>query len=239
MRARHLLTNDEIAIIKNYKGNKPFLPVVWALEEVKLVTAPKPDDDVAVKNKATAVNGAFRAEGFAFRGHCGQITNWLRNPVPFPYFSFLYMLLLIDLVLVSLGLVSLSFGNVLTVVSYVAVLAAFLGLKAVAIKMSDPFGEDEIDFNIEGMLTVAYENALACLTDRRKPIGNTANALYNPIADSSGYDGKIISTGLTRTAGRMEKIASKYGDEDCESIADDLITKPKPSRRNGASEELV
>ena len=48
--------------------------------------------------------------------------------------------------------------------------------------MSDPFGEDEVDFDIEAMLTGAYTSALACLRDTRAPLGSRMqHGLRNPI----------------------------------------------------------
>ena len=43
--------------------------------------------------------------GHFFAGHNGQISNWLQQPVPFPYFHVLTLLLLVDLLLISYGLV--------------------------------------------------------------------------------------------------------------------------------------
>jgi len=152
-----------------------FLPVIWALAEVdeglKADLAAKSHDKLGENLRATQTLDAFRELGFAFRGHCGQITNWLKEPVPLPYFCFLYLLLLIDLVLLSLGLVSLDFGRALTLLSFLAVLVTFLGLKNVAVAMSDPFGDDYSDFNIEGMLSTAVKNSKANLKDTRKPLG--------------------------------------------------------------------
>ena len=139
IKERCLLNEPEIEAITAYPGLKALLPIIWALGEVEEVMGPK-EDPSAHALRSIDLLQAFRTLGFSFRGHCGQITNWIKNPVPFPYFAFLYMLLAVDLTLVSVGLVSIDFGWTLTIVSYLAILSAFLGLKAVAIKMSDPFG---------------------------------------------------------------------------------------------------
>ena len=84
---------------------KPFLPITWALEEVEAAL-----NDAAVNHGGpsgpglAALVGAFRTLAFEFRGHCGQITNWLKQPVPFPYFQFLTLLLIVDLVLIAYAL---------------------------------------------------------------------------------------------------------------------------------------
>ena len=87
----------------------------------------------------------FRELAFQFRGHCGQITNELAEPVPFPYFHMLTFLLFADLLAISWALVTLRIHPALTVTVYVVVLLLFAGLRQVAVDMSNPFGEDEID----------------------------------------------------------------------------------------------
>jgi hypothetical protein len=150
--------------------------------------------------------------------------------VPFPYFHVLNVLLVVDLLLVSYGLVDLDFHPALTVIIYLIVCVAFLGLKQerrhpypqphtprpnpssvqapspsctqrpcqrptvplsdttasapsqqVAVAMSDPFGDDDIDFDLEAMLSGAYKNAVACLRDQRTTDGDDLGELINPI----------------------------------------------------------
>ena len=50
------------------------------------------------------VLGQFRDVAFRFRGHCGQIVNLLRQPVPFPYFHVINFMLSVNLVLVAYSL---------------------------------------------------------------------------------------------------------------------------------------
>ena len=45
--------------------------------------------------------GTFRDQAYAFRGHCGQVTNWLSQPVPFPYYHVLNLMLVLNLGLIS------------------------------------------------------------------------------------------------------------------------------------------
>ncbi len=73
-------------------------------------------------------------------------------------------------------------GRQLTLFIYVIILSAFLGLKEVAVAMSDPFGDDEIDFDTNGMLKSAYNNALACLNNKRDLAGSKLDGLdINPL----------------------------------------------------------
>ena len=83
---RELLTDDEITALRAYKGMKPFLAVCWALDHVrKQQEALLGADSSALE----LVLWQYREVAFKFRGHCGQILNLLKQPVPFPYFHLL------------------------------------------------------------------------------------------------------------------------------------------------------
>ena len=43
-----------------------------------------------------------------------------------------------------------------------------IGLQSIAVRMSDPFGDDDTDFNVDGMLANAYNTAIELLVDERK-----------------------------------------------------------------------
>jgi len=126
----------------------------------------------------------YRELVFAFRGHCGQITNWLSQPVPFPYFHVLTVLLNMDLLLISYAFVTLNFHAAITSCIYSVICMVFLGLREVAVAMSNPFGDDEIDFDLEKMLAGAFKNAIAILRDPRPVAGSELNGLVNPVTST-------------------------------------------------------
>jgi len=186
MRKRHLLTIDEIKVLQAYAGYKPFLPIIWALEEVEdglKQYANSPIEGGPSPPQLASAIAQFRNLALDIRGHCGQITNWLKQPVPFPYFHFLMLLMCVDLSLISYAIVAIYEGHwIMTFFIYVVILIAFLGLKEVAVAMADPFGDDEIDFDTEAMLGAAYNNAVACLRDDRKLDGaEQPGGIGNPI----------------------------------------------------------
>lgn len=50
--------------------------------------------------------------------------------------------------------------------------------------MSDPFGDDDVDFDLEAFLRSAYDNSVALLNDERVPCEEvTPNDLDNPLAN--------------------------------------------------------
>ena len=57
-----------------------------------------------------------------------------------------------------MGLSSIVFGLTCLVM---------IGLAEIAISMSDPFGDDQADFNLDAFLQSVYNNAVGFLTDDR------------------------------------------------------------------------
>ena len=115
---RGLLSPGEVAAIKSYGGYKPFLPLMWALGEVEdalLATVAQErggagaDATVAShmmeRFRISDLLSNFRELAFTFRGHCGEISNWMNQPVPYPYFHILSLLLVLDLCLIGYALV--------------------------------------------------------------------------------------------------------------------------------------
>ena len=164
---RNLLTPLEMQRIRAYKGFKPYLPLVWAQREVSVAIEAS---DNLPRCDAMLMHH-FRDLAFVFRGHCGQITNELIEPVPFPYFHMLTLLLFADLLAISWSLVTLGFHPLLTVLIYMLLCLLFIGLKEVAVQMSNPFGDDTVDFDVERFLRSAYNNSVAMLQDDWKPYG--------------------------------------------------------------------
>lgn len=159
MRDRGLFTTEEIDVMKQYKGFKPWVPVLWALQEV----------EVALGNREGRVLADFRKLAFDLRGFCGQMTNWIKQPVPFAYFHILTILQLVFLTIISYALVTLVFHWALTAALYFIMALAFLGLTDIGIAMADPFGDDDTDFEVEALLTATYNNAIECLKNVRQP----------------------------------------------------------------------
>ena len=107
----------------------------------------------------------------------------MANPVPFPYFHVLTLLLLLDLLLISYGLVDAGYNAFFTAFTYMLICVVFLGLREVAIAMSDPFGDDVTDFDLEKMLKGSFNNAVAILSDTRPSQGSQLVELANPLTN--------------------------------------------------------
>ena len=76
----------------------------------------------------------------------------------------------------------MSDGHLFTIITVI-----MIGLQAVAVAMSDPFGDDDIDFDLESFLKGAYDNAVALITDQRVALHNSLPPdmdLNFPLADT-------------------------------------------------------
>ena len=75
----------------------------------------------------------------------------------------------------------MDFNTTLTVMIYAVIVISFLGLREVAVALSDPFGDDDVDFDVEGMLAAAHKNSVALLQDERPAAGTDLEELNNPV----------------------------------------------------------
>ena len=123
------------------------------------------------------------------KGHCGASLNLLKMPVPFAYFHVLKFLLIVSLAMTSYALVELEDAQyALSVIVFTLICIITIGLQSVAVAMSDPFGGDDLDFDLKGLLKSAYENAVALITDQRVALHDRlppgVEPEHNPLADS-------------------------------------------------------
>jgi len=147
----------------------------------------------------------FEEVALKFRSCCSGSLNLLNMPVPFAYFHLLKATLLVVLMLVSYALVELEQAQILlSVVIFLTVSSIMIGLQAVAVAMSDPFGADDLDFDLHSFMSSAYDNAIATLTDNRVALNDRlpGSIAENPLNDAEnsrrirtwaalteGYDG--------------------------------------------------
>ena len=187
MLQRELFTEAEVEVTKAHAGNQSFLLLTWALTEVEAALQESVARGVVSDVRVTELLAFFRVTAFKFRGHCGQITNWMKNPVPFPYYHGLNLLVMCNLGLISWTLISMDFDTPLTAITYVLIATSFFGLKQVAVQMTDPFGDDAIDFDIEGMLAASFRNSVILLKDTHETLGRTTT-IVNPLEEADDID---------------------------------------------------
>ena len=207
MGARELLSAGELEVLKAYKGFKPFLAVSWGLDAAKAMCAQTGERD----------NGwsswQFREVAFKFRGHCGQIINLLKQPVPFPYFHLLNVIMLLQLLLLSYALAGFPliapyFST--TIIGFSTVV--LLGMRGLAVQLSNPFGNDAVDFEIEKFMLGSYSNAVAHLrsADIVLDVFDLPPKMRNPLSPT-----------LTSKDEKAIKLAWEKSPEDVGQIKDD------------------
>mmetsp|Transcript_12800 Transcript_12800/g.33547 ORF Transcript_12800/g.33547 Transcript_12800/m.33547 type:complete len:454 (-) Transcript_12800:254-1615(-) len=159
MHSNNLLSADEIKQIQEFNGFKPFLPMMWALEEVNVALGPS--------EKFFLLN--FRGHAFGLRSHFYGIMGMLDQQVPFPYFHVLKLLLVISLLLMSSSLTSLLEGSPISSILVFGIVSTInLGLEAISIDMADPFGDDATDFDTDEMMRHSYTNCISLLRDENR-----------------------------------------------------------------------
>jgi predicted membrane chloride channel (bestrophin family) len=178
---RGLLTAREVQTLKQYGGMKPFLAVCWALDYVTAVITRDANIVLSQRDTAKAVATEvllmqFREIIFKFRGHCGQIINLLKQPVPFPYFHLLNFILVLQLLLIAYALACDPSLDALppyfALLLLVFISIVLIGMRGLAVQLSNPFGTDAVDFELETFMRGAYKNAVAHLRSSELNVGD-------------------------------------------------------------------
>ena len=169
---------------------------------------------------AMAMFAEFQQVALKFRGNCGSNTNLLNMPVPFAYFHILKFMLLIALMLSSISIVEVEKEQYfISIVAFALTSMILIGLQAVAVAMSDPFGDDDLDFDVEGLMKSAYENAVATIVDKRVPCNDRLPTSIdeNPLSDTDNAKrvrvwAKLVdgSSGLSAPILKLESNKSSF-----------------------------
>jgi len=75
-----MLSEEEVQQVAVYRGFKPFLLQVWAMQTIRDYL------DSGADKAAGAGIGPFQAQALALRANCSDVVNLLAQPVPFPYY---------------------------------------------------------------------------------------------------------------------------------------------------------
>lgn len=80
-----------------------------------------------------------------------NIVNELNNPLPFPYWHVLNMMMSVNYLLWCYALMKV--GTMLTIFLFIVLIAVVSGLREVGTCLADPFGTDDVDFDVGDFLT--------------------------------------------------------------------------------------
>jgi len=151
-----------------------FVPIAWALSDIKTALWERDNSNemtsgaegpavVLTTSEQLQVLHSFEKAGLDFRAHCGQTAALMAQPVPYPYFHLLKIMLFCSLTIMGYGQAELMAGSWLSLLLYAITCAVMIGLQEIAVALSDPFGNDTVDLNVNTFLKAARTNALSLL----------------------------------------------------------------------------
>lgn len=194
---RGLLGRNEAHTLQTYPGNQPWLCLVWAVVEVQTQLKVAALANGEANNMVAGLHmksheKQFHALAEELRAQYGQILHGRKLHVPFPYFHLLAVLIVFNLVMISYSSVTLAAWP-LSFIANVFFSAMVLGMRTVAIMLSDPFGQDKVDLDVEPLMRSAYEEVTSQLRMRAHvplldelPAGPSGNSIVDPLTCSVG-----------------------------------------------------
>eukprot|EP00746_Dinoflagellata_sp_MGD_P007792 gnl/MRDRNA2_/MRDRNA2_115492_c0_seq1.p1 gnl/MRDRNA2_/MRDRNA2_115492_c0~~gnl/MRDRNA2_/MRDRNA2_115492_c0_seq1.p1 ORF type:complete len:362 (+),score=49.15 gnl/MRDRNA2_/MRDRNA2_115492_c0_seq1:98-1183(+) len=142
LRARGLISGlEEIYLRDHFTAKaKSFLILHWCCETVTYgLRTQGTNNDRFIK--------MFQDKVYAIRRLHQDVVDTLKLPLPFQYFHVMNLMLLCTLFMMAI--VDGTNTNYAGSIVFFLVLVAFMGIREVAMGMSDPFGDDDVDFPID------------------------------------------------------------------------------------------
>lgn len=142
---------------------------------------------------------------YELRGAMSDVANIMMMPMPFQYFHIMNMMLVLNLVLwaYALGCQDSYFAPVI----YMFVQMMFQGVRELSTALSDPFGEDEVDFDVNSWMKSLYTRLFAILEDTFS-IEDLAVDGSKPLKDPDSTSRKINLL-VDRDANSEERVAKE------------------------------
>ena len=135
-----LISASERKVLERYRGSRFFLMQSWALRLAAEQIA-KPDKGAGADFRE------LEKLALALREHGGTISNLLKQPVPFPMYHTLMMMMSVNLLVMAYAMIEAS--TIMSIPTFFIICFVCLGLKETAIALSDPFGMDPVDFETD------------------------------------------------------------------------------------------
>jgi len=135
-----LISASERKVLERFRGSRFFLMQSWALRlavEQMIKPDKAPGADIRELEKYAL---SLRANG-------GTISNLLKQPVPFPMFHTLLVMMSVNLLVLSYAIIEAN--TMWSILTFFITCFCLFGLKETAIALSDPFGMDAVDFETD------------------------------------------------------------------------------------------
>jgi len=206
----HILYSDEVEWLQEYAG-APYSAVLdWA---VQLMAIGIKDD----KNKEKMGRFVSRMVN-EVRHEQTAVQDSIKMPIPFQYFHMMSLMLSVNFILWSYGMA--LYASWIASVIYCFSLLIFFGMKELSAALSDPFGDDEVDFPLNIWIEEQWADCHFFLEADVKEIveqpGNfnhapllwDGNSAVDVFADAEGTDDDEEDDGVGKTSrfGRVRQL---------------------------------
>eukprot|EP00967_Tisochrysis_lutea_P137642 scaffold247426_cov33-Tisochrysis_lutea.AAC.1 len=166
-----LLTFHEVSMLKKY-GNT-FVPLhAWAIRAIRHGFS-RTEAGISSSTYAAAEDCVLRV-----RRSIAYINNTLAMPIPLAYFHMLNVIMYVNYTLMAFAFVQIE--KTLSSVFMLIALIIFTGLRDLSAALSNPFGEDDMDFPIKEYMASVRTLASSMAGVTSKPVRN-AGCLELPI----------------------------------------------------------
>lgn len=209
LQARKLLTINEIKAVQFFKGFQPWLLQVWALKSAKQgflqkalidrqaaeAAATKTALPVDKKGRLEITRLADVPDGplpaayndmeklvVKLREHMSYVSNARLNPIPFPYFHLVNLMMMINFLMLAYALT--AFNSIMTIPVFFGVVLMLNGVREVSICFASPFFDEEVGFDVNAFIKGGITNAVSMMYDLFDPNEELAPAPMPP-----GYTG--------------------------------------------------
>jgi predicted membrane chloride channel (bestrophin family) len=162
-----LLTKPEAQMLRSYPGGRVQLVLTsWAMQVITdalmqdCMWKPKSQRIAHVHNRLDVyvVNMVKSYQ---------HISNTMAMPIPFPYYHLMNLILVLNFIMLALLFASLK--SWFTLMPFGTALLVFMGLREVSTALSDPFGQDAVDFPIAQYLDYTFDHAVCLLESFSHP----------------------------------------------------------------------
>eukprot|EP00747_Dinoflagellata_sp_TGD_P187558 gnl/TRDRNA2_/TRDRNA2_45280_c0_seq1.p1 gnl/TRDRNA2_/TRDRNA2_45280_c0~~gnl/TRDRNA2_/TRDRNA2_45280_c0_seq1.p1 ORF type:complete len:611 (-),score=127.91 gnl/TRDRNA2_/TRDRNA2_45280_c0_seq1:29-1861(-) len=168
VKRKGLLTKGEEQMLHDYPGGRVTLILTsWALQTISDALTSDPfwhERAMQIAHVHNRINAHVR--GMVKAVH--RIGFLLALPIPYPYFHLMNVIMVLNFLIMSMALA--SFKTYATVVPYGFALLIFMVLRELAIALSDPFGQDDVDFPIAIFLEYTFDHSIGILEAFSHPL---------------------------------------------------------------------
>lgn len=151
-----------------------------------------------------------------------EIVNDLAMPLPFPYWHALQWVMVLNFSMYTIALVELD--SWLTIPSLFVTIAMTVGLREISADLSNPFGDDEVDFNIEALMFKMRGTVSRVVYDGNSPAVHPGDPKKKQsifaVIRAKDIIRKAIKLSRARRQGSIQAMGERGKCDKCDTTAD-------------------